>query len=81
MSSWNTKSVMYDEIWLNASDLDFLCDSSDIGYGAVLGSNWLSGKFSADQKSQSIEWRELFAIVVACRTWGHLLSGRRILIY
>ena len=81
MSNWNSKSVFYDEIWTNAEDLCFSCDASDYGYGAVFLDKWIASTFTEEQKNYSIEWRELYAIVIACNTWGQCLTSKKFLVY
>ena len=72
--------LFYDEDWTNACDLCFYSDASDLAIGAVLQSHWLYLPLNDQQRAQPIAWRELFAIVVACRTWGASLAGRKVII-
>ena len=78
---WNYKSVFYDNCWIDSVDLNFKTDASSTGFGAVLGNHWLAGTFSDKQRQSSIEWKELFAVTVALKTWSHLLVGKRIIIH
>ena len=48
--------------------------------GAVYQSHWWSAPFNAAHLKLPIAWRELFAIVVACRVWGHEFASKRIMI-
>ena len=75
MTSWNQKSVLYDDHWSSAVDMHFYCDASDTGFGAVLGDKFLSGLFTLREKMSSIECREQFAIVTACHTWSYYLRS------
>ena len=34
-----------------------------------------------EQSSYSIQWKEMFAIVVACEAWGHLLARKRLVVH
>jgi hypothetical protein len=54
-------------------------DASGFGIGAVFEDQWFSERLSEDEQSRSIAWRELFAVVVACRTWGTHLRRRLLL--
>ena len=81
MSNWNSKSVFYDQFWTNAEDLGFKCDASNFGFGAVFLNKWIAGVFSEEERLLSIEWRELYAIVMACNCWGKFLTKKRFLIY
>jgi hypothetical protein len=42
---------------------------------------WFSEILQPDDRVRSIAWRELFAVVIKCRIWGHLFVGRRMLLY
>ena len=64
---------------LSAQQLDFWSDASaneSLGIGAVFGSDWLFAQWEPGfiKKNQpSIEYLELFGVVAALMTWGHLL--------
>jgi hypothetical protein len=78
---WNHKSVFYEDQWISSVDCSLSTDASDLGFGAVFGSRWLFGSFESmflKCERPSIAWRELWAVLVACRCWGHLLSGKRV---
>ena len=40
---------------------------------------WFSQAWPAQLSSKPIEWKELYAIVMAAETWGHQWSGKRLL--
>ena len=63
-----------------SSVLTFADDASNAGMGAVYLNNWWSAPFNSAHLKQPIAWRELFAILVACRTWGHAWTTKRVLI-
>ena len=53
------------------TDLEMSSDASvSLGFGAVFGSHWLHGKWPPALQSSSIEYKELFPIVVAAHVWG-----------
>ena len=81
MDGWNHKSVFYDVFWTNAIDLNFNCDASNYSIGAIFLNYWISVAFIDTQKKASIEWRELYVIVIACKTWGHLLTQKLFVIH
>ena len=59
--------------WIPSTTLNLFTDSSGaIGYGAYFDKKWFQGHWSADQINRSIQWKELFPIVLAAATWGHL---------
>ena len=77
---WNHKSVFFEDHWTSARVLLFSTDASNLGMGAVFNTSWWSVPFNSAHLKFPIAWRELFAIVVACRVWGHLLASRRVLV-
>ena len=80
-NSWNGKSVFYEDRWLTSVDLSMYTDASGFGIGAVLGRRWLFSPLSCAEATRSIAWRELWAVLVACATWGAELTGQRVLIF
>ena len=57
-------------------------DASDLGAGMVLGNRWSMFRFAGTHdwmKYKSIQWRELFAVVLALATFGPLLRYRDVL--
>ena len=52
-------------------DLQLQTDASGtIGFGAFFNGRWFRGDWSSQQLELSITFKELFAIVAACATWG-----------
>ena len=78
---WNKKSVFLDEEWTADDRLHMFTDASDVGIGGVFGREWFAVPLNKAESSLIIAWRELYAIVVACSTWGHHLTGRKLLIH
>ena len=62
-----------------ASDLRLYTDASDVGFGAIFGTEWIFGAWDQNNIDNiSIDYRELFAITAATFTWGHHWRGHRI---
>ena len=53
-------------------------DASDSGWGATLGDNRLSGLWSRDVSTFSINHRDLLAVLLAVRGFLHLLRGQSV---
>lgn len=49
-----------------------------LGYGAIFQCCWFSGARLPTQVSKSIEYKELFPIVVAAYPWGSLWTSKRV---
>ena len=77
---WNGKSLFYDDEWVLSSKLSLATDASNLGMGATFENSWWMVPFNSAHLKFPIAWRELFAIVVACRVWGHALSSKRVMI-
>ncbi len=52
--------------------------SSLIGYGAFWNGHWLQQKWSP---ANSIQWKELYAILMACEVWGPSWHRKRVLFH
>ena len=62
-----------------STDLRLHTDASDIGFGAIFGTEWIMGAWDQNNIDNiSIDYRELFAITAATFTWGHQWKGYRI---
>ena len=81
LDDWNGRSFFLHNAWTQATELGLYTDASGAwGFGAFYGAEqrWIQGQWSGEDKEKSIEFKELYAIVVACATWGHHWSSRRI---
>lgn len=70
--------VMYDECWTNSEQLSLWTDASDRGIGCLYKNYFIQDHFSECIAKRPIVWKELYAILVACATWGHHFVGRRL---
>ena len=73
--------MFYDVAWTSNVAMHLWTDASDWGYGACMGNNWTFRQFNASQRTHSIAWRELYAVVIAAATWASRLQGKRIIFY
>ena len=65
--------------WAPLPDFEVSSDASGaLGYGAVFQGHWFSGAWLPTQVSQSIEYKELFPIVVAAYLWGPRWASKRV---
>ena len=83
LQHWNGKSFFLNASLTNATDMGLFTDASGSGWGAFYGAQnrWISGSWSDEEAKHSIEYKELFALVAACRTWGHNWPRERIRIH
>ena len=79
---WNGRNLLLPPSWHTAQDLGLFTDASGSkGFGMVLGTQWSYGAWTPEESTRTIEWKELFAVLLACITWGPELSDRRVLLY
>ena len=73
------KSFFLLDKWTPTADLQLQTDASGtLGYGAFYAGRWLHGSWRPSQESKSIQFKELYAIVVACSTWASAWQRLRI---
>ncbi len=81
-TQWNGIAFFLDPTWTPAHELQLYTDAAgNLGYGAYWNGQWFSQPWPAHLSSKSIEWKELYAIVIACEAWGSHWSGRRLLFH
>ena len=84
LEHWNGRSFFLHSSWTPASNLGLYTDASGSwGWGAFYEHEhrWIHGQWTGDQASQSIEYKEMYAVVAACATWGNRWSSMRILLH
>ncbi len=76
---WTGRSFFLLPYWTPAPDLDLFTDSSGtIGYGAFMAGEWFNSRWTPDQAPRSIQWKELYPMVLSAATWGHRWSTLKI---
>jgi hypothetical protein len=80
VETWNRKSVFYEDGWTTSDVLSFATDASNLGMGGVLHDSWWATPFNPAHLKHPIAWRDLLAIVVSCRLWGHKFTTKGVLI-
>ena len=78
LPKWNGISAFYDDEWTPNSAMDLFTDASDQAIAGYFNRSWFVLPATT---IHSINWRELYAIVVAAATFGHRWQGRRILFH
>ena len=79
--SWNGKSFFLESTWTPSPAFQLFTDASDQGYGCYWQGHWLQGTWSRQQSKFHIQWKELFAVVVAAQTWGAQWTRKRLLVH
>ncbi len=95
-SAWNGVSLLHDPFWSAPSArveqsrpvLDMFTDACKTGFGAVLDTHWMHGRWLPQQIAAatrtadlSMPFLELLAIALAVHTWAPILRGRRLIIH
>ena len=82
LPDWNGKSIFLQSSWIPNELMELSSDASGtLGYGACFQQEWFRGDWLPSQMHHDIQWKELYAIVVAAATWGHRWSSKRILFH
>ena len=76
---WNGVAMFPDPHWTTDYDLQLYTDASNVAVGAYLDGAWFVEL--VPDLSHSINWRELYVVVLAAATWGHMWAGKRILLF
>ena len=75
-SEWNGTGFFLEPDWTPADEFQLFTDAAGtLGYGAFWNGHWFSEPWPA-HLHKSIEWKELYAIVIACKTWISTGLGR-----
>ena len=84
LDQWNGRSFFLDSARTPSPDLELFTDAAgSIGFGGYFRGKWFQGRWPAcmhlsRERGISIEWQELFPIVVACALWFPDFSGKRL---
>ena len=76
-----------DSISINAAEIDMFSDTSgnhSLGFGAYCGTEWTFGQWDrtfCDRYNPSIEYLELFGVLVAVLNWIRLFKIRRVVLF
>ena len=84
LPQWNGVSLFPPSHWESSIDLHFYTDSSDLAAAGYMNGAWFVVPFVYEYqelKNFSINWREMFAIVVAASTFGPQWRGKRIMFH
>ena len=84
LPQWNGVSLFPQNHWESNIDLHLYTDSSDIAAAGFFSGAWFVVPFLyefQELKETSINWRELFAVVVAAATFGSLWKGKQIMFH
>ena len=76
---WNRWSFFLDTSVTPSPDLELYTDASgSVGFGGYFLGQWFPHMQLLRERGISIEWQELFPIVVACAIWFPHFSGQRV---
>ena len=86
LDQWNGSNFFMHKDWATSEALHLYTDAaSTVGFGGIFGTQWFQGKWQPNQTIStpgiSIDWQELYAIVVACSICGKHWSRKRIIFH
>ena len=79
--SWAIQKREGGDLSLPVPDLSFYSDASDVGWGAIVGENQVSGVWTPSQRELSINLREMMAVQKGLLDFGSLLRGKTIALF
>ena len=79
--SWATQQREGVDLSLPVPDLSFYSDESDVGWGAILGEQQVSGVWTPSQRELSINLREMMAVQEGLLEFSSLLRGNTIALF
>jgi len=82
LPSWSGTSLILDDHWVPSPEMELFTDASGTqGWGAFWNGRWLQSHWTECQSTMPIVWKELYAIVCAVHSWGHLWTKQKILFH
>ena len=81
---WNGKAFLLYNSSTSSADLGLYTDANGtLGWRAFYGKEqrWIQGRWAKEQEEESIGYKELYAVAMACSTWGNLWSRQRIVMH
>ena len=84
LTKWNGRSFFLESFVTTSPDLELYTDAaSTVRFGGYLNGKWFQGRWPPHllidkHKGISIEWQELFPIVIACALWYPHFCGKRL---
>lgn len=80
LPTWNKSSIIPDPFTILSSDIQLHTDASNIGLGAIYQNAWIQSSWPEKytKPPYDIDFKELFTIVIATKTWGYQWAGKRI---
>lgn len=86
IAHWNGVSLLYELEWTSAVKLNLTTDACLTGFGAMCGTKWFAGRWTASQLAlakrtdrESMPYLELHALVSAALTFGSAWTGLKVL--
>ena len=78
---FNGNSFFLEDKWENSVIRKLDTDASYLGYGGIFGKRWFYGEWPLSWALYHITVKELFPIILALETWGHLIANKYIYFY
>ena len=79
LPQWNGISLLYDRDWTASVDIELYTDASNVAMAGYYRGAWFVELVG--ERQESINWREMYAVVQAAATWGSQWAGKRILFH
>ena len=82
LPSWNGRSLIPDPAWTTTPSMELFTDASvGLGFRIYYCGSCIANPWPPSLQAHSIQWKELYPIALACVTWGHTWTRKRILFH
>lgn len=78
---FNNSTMFLSNHWDTNAQLQLFTDASNLGFGALLESQWFYGEWDIAMQTHHINIKELFPITVALELWGKRLENKSVLFF
>lgn len=80
LEHYNSATFFIHEKSLTSAEISLQTDAAgSLGYGAIYNTKWFFGAFPPSWRKANISFLELYPIVAAVYTWGHLWKNHRVI--
>jgi len=86
-AEFNGIGLLYEVSWTSSDQIEMFTDACNDGFGAVCGVHYIFGPWAPPQKAEaqrakrmSMPFLELYALTLAVAAFGHLWTGKKILL-
>ena len=80
LPTWNGISMIDEQQWTSSVDMHLYTDASNLAVAGFYQNAWLV-ELVDDASTTSINWRELYVVVLPAAIWSHHWAGKKVLFH